>query len=829
MDKVLGRFKWQIALVYIDDIIIYSEDVGTHIHDIDTILSLVAKSGLTLSLKKCHLAYQSLTALGHTVSNLGIGTADGTIKAVKDFPKPTNVKQLQRFLGLCVYYRRFVKNFAKLAAPLYNLLKKEVPYKWDESCETTFESLKATLTTAPILAYPNYEKPFLLYTDACVTGLGAVLSQNDEAGQEHPIVFLSRSLTDAEKNYTITELECLAIVWSVKKLHVYLDGSKFTLITDHSALQWLFSFNGSNKRLIRWSMELQAYKDNMDIKYRAGRVHTNADPLSRAPLPECNIVEASNFEDLTDAFAECNTVSAATVESDVLSFVSSGYSLDPDFIAIMKEMDPHDNHIKHHRFRMQNDGILLYIQPGEDYARICIPNITKPYNLRAQILHDHHDATFCGHLGTSKTLNAVARKFYWPGMTRDVKDYVRSCNKCQLNKAGNKTYGLHQALPIPPQRWHTVTIDFAGPFVPSGEGSWDMVMVVVDKLTKRSHFIPSKQVDKAPDVAKRFFDGVVRLHGMPSVIVSDRDPKFTSLFWSTLFERFGTRLAMSTANHPQSDGQTERMVRTLQEMLRSTISHEQHDWTDKLAALEFAYNNSIHPSTSLTPFELDLSRHPKTPYSLVMDTEKDVDAVEEFITKLEALQHQAIEALQKARDQQTRAVNKNRPRPQQFKEGDMVLISHKLLRTAASRVSGAAKLRGKYSGPFRILKKVSPTSYQLDLPANITIHPTVNIEYLKEYHASPDRLGRREAPSNPDPVMTTDEINEYEVDRILAHRHHKNRISYLVLWKGYGMHDATWEPEENLSNAQDALQAYAAQLFGPPAQQTKARRQRARR
>lgn len=183
---------------------------------------------------------------------------------------------------------------------------------------------------------------------------------------------------------------------------------------------------------------------------------------------------------------------------------------------------------------------------------------------------------------------------------------MRSCNKCQANKASNISYGLHQALPIPPHRWHTVTINFAGPFVPSGDGSWDMVMVVVDKLTKRSHFIPSKQVDKAPDVARRFFDTGVRLHGMPSVIISDRDPKFTSLFWSTLFECFGTRLALSSANHPQSDGRTERLVRTLKEMLRSSTSHRQDDWTDKLSALEFAYNNSIHPSTSLTPFELDL-------------------------------------------------------------------------------------------------------------------------------------------------------------------------------------------------------------------------------
>lgn len=266
---------------------------------------------------------------------------------------------------------------------------------------------------------------------------------------------------------------------------------------------------------------------------------------------------------------------------------------------------------------------------------------------------------------------------------------------------------------------------------------------------------------------------------------------------------------MSSANHPQSDGQTERMVRTLKEMLRSSISHRQDNWTDKLAALEFAYNNSIHPSTSLTPFELDLGFHPKTPYSLLIEPERDVNAVEDFVQNLEALQHQAIEALQKARDQQTEAVEKNRPRPKEFRVGDLVLLSHRLLRTSASRAAGAKNLRGKYSGPFMISKKISPNAYQLDLPAHIRIHPTINIEYLKEYHKSPVHLGPRDAPSDPDPVLTSTGTEEYEVDKILSHRLHPSRgTSYLVAWKGYALHDATWEPESNLENAMAILNDY---------------------
>jgi hypothetical protein len=200
-------------------------------------------------------------------------------------PSPDDQKELQRFLGLCVYYRKFVKDFSRIAKPLYHLVGDDVRFVRSDQCEKTFEILKEKLTTAPTLAHPDYTRPFLIYTDASSNGLGAVLAQNDKEGKDHPIVYPSRTLNPAEAYYTITELECLAIVWSVRKLHAYLDGMKLTLITDHSALQWLFDFGGSNRLLVRWSLELQPYRDCVTIKYREGIVHLNADPLSRAPLP----------------------------------------------------------------------------------------------------------------------------------------------------------------------------------------------------------------------------------------------------------------------------------------------------------------------------------------------------------------------------------------------------------------------------------------------------------------------------------------------------------------------------------------------------------------
>jgi hypothetical protein len=383
-------------------------------------------------------------------------------------------------------------------------------------------------------------------------------------------------------------------------------------------------------------------------------------------------------------------------------------------------------------------------------------------------------------------------------MTRDIKDYVRSCDRCQRCKPGNRVYGPHQPLPTPPGRWHTLPMDFAGPFVRSGEGQWDMVLVVVDKFTKRAHFIPTRQSDTAEDTARRFFEGVVRLHGIPSIIVSDRDARFTSRFWQALFERFGTKLAMSTSYHPQTDGQSERMVRTLKDMLRSAVDHRQQDWTHHLAALEFAYNNSVQASTQLTPFELDLGYHPKVPYAFSLDDNPSLQKVEDFVEHLEALQHAAVDYLEHARQIQAKEVNKGRLRPKVMIPGDSVLLSTQYIQPAFMR-TGSKKLRPKYIGPFVITKRVSPTSYELDLPANMKVHPVINIEYLKEFHLSPARFGRRD--DSYDRRMNDEDVaGDDDIEAILDHRETRNgRLQYLCHYQKTADHDDVWEHAEHVA------------------------------
>jgi hypothetical protein len=456
------------------------------------------------------------------------------------------------------------------------------------------------------------------------------------------------------------------------------------------------------------------------------------------------------------------------------------------------------------------NSLITYADPSDGHRRVCVPNDSAHGKPRLDILHDFHDSAMSGHLGITRTLNLVSNSFYWPALSRDVKDYVRSCSVCQRNKTSNKSYGAHQPLDVPPHRWHTVTMDFAGPFVPSGEGKWDMIMLVIDKMTKRCHLVPSKSTDTASSTARRFFDSIVRLHGLPAIIVSDRDSKFTSLFWRTLFDRYGTKLALSSSYHPQTDGQSERMVRTVKEMLRSVVNHKQDNWTDQLSSIEYAYNNSVHPSTNMTPFELDLGFHPRGMYSFLSDTTTEVQSTTDFIEALTASQTTAHEYLEKTRQAQANQVNKGRPKPTNYDEGDLVMLSTKYINPPFLQGAGSRKLKAKYVGPFKVLRRISPTSYEIDLPANIHVHPVINLEYLKDYHPTPDRFSARDVPP-PEPIESAAGAEpEYEVDHIKDHRTTKKQgLQYLVSWLNYPPEEDSWEPADNLAgSAQEAIDEY---------------------
>jgi transposase InsO family protein len=450
------------------------------------------------------------------------------------------------------------------------------------------------------------------------------------------------------------------------------------------------------------------------------------------------------------------------------------------------------------------NGILLY-----DHTRICIPK--GP--IRTQILHDHHDIPTAGHQGIERTYAAIHDLFYWPRMNSDVRRYVKSCDSCQRIKASQQSpAGLLQPLPIPTRSWEQVSMDFITQ-LPRTKAGHDAIVVFVDTFSKMVHFVPTKTTASAPDTAKLFFDHVFKLHGLPKSIVSDRDAKFTSRFWQSLFNTLGTKLSMSTAFHPQTDGQTERANRTLEDMLRAVVGYRQDDWDEHLAAAEFACNNAPNASTSLSPFKINHGFEPYNPYSSIKKIPDDTPAMADFLQKLANATKQATDALTLAKANQERNANKSR-RDVKYQVGDMVLLSSSHINLASQANRPSKKLQHRFTGPYRIVQQVSHVAFKLALPDTLKIHPVFHVSLLRPY-MDPAETPNRDVPPPPPPAVTIDSQPEFEVEAILDHRRRHRQTQYLIKWVGYPDHDATWEPESNLSNAADILLQYKSSRTMP--------------
>ncbi|BEI92709.1 uncharacterized protein CcaverHIS019_0503370 [Cutaneotrichosporon cavernicola] len=777
MDVILAAGKWQWCLAYLDDVIIYSKTFEEHVDNVAWTLDAIAAAGLTLGAGKSHLFYRSLDCLGHTISALGIGIIGRNVDAILKQEPPKTLAALERFSGLAGHYRRFIEKFSLVARPLHekiNTSRKTKTYDLDDATLAAFHVIKNLVAERPLLAHPDYALGFRVESDACRDGFGAILSQKGSDGIVRPIAFLSRVTTAPEKNYSATELECTALTWALRRFHPYIDGAELEAITDHAALQWLLDYTGPNQRLVRQSLALQPYRDRLTIRHRPGKNHAHVDQLSRAPLP----ITAS---DLAVAMADEPVTSPPT---DTNAFLAWAAPDDPSLVKAVKEATPQDaklakiiaecvahndaafpvattrvattrvatTPLPHPRLPFTTqDGLVFIHRPSLGAYALCIPAACD--DIRDKIVFDHHDTPIAGHRSTDKTFLAVAPYYHWPGMRRSITRYVQTCDACQKHKPAIATTSPMQPLAIPVTRWHTVTMDFAVDLPVSN--TFNAIMVVVDKFTKRCHLIPTHTTATAKDTAFLFLANVVRLHGIPVRIVSDRDPKFTSAFWKAIHTALGTKLLLSTAFHPQTDGQSERQVRTLKEALRHFVNARQNNWFYLLPLLEIAFNSSVHASSNVTPFELDLGFHPRLLNHPASTSHDDKDAGV-FIDALNAATVDAVEALQHAQARQAGqydARNVNR-RKTVFAVGDQVLLRSGLFKPVFYQKSKSKKLAPTWFGPFTVTSVDGPTVITVDLPFNLNIHNRINTMNARKY------LARVKA--HPSAVR--------EVEQILGHR-----------------------------------------------------------
>uniref|UniRef100_A0A251VQQ9 RNA-directed DNA polymerase n=1 Tax=Helianthus annuus TaxID=4232 RepID=A0A251VQQ9_HELAN len=690
MNRVCKAYLDRFVIVFIDDILIYSKTQAEHERHLRLILELLRTEHLYAKFSKCEFWLQEVQFLGHTVNKLGIHVDPAKIEAVKNWVAPKSPSEIRSFLGLAGYYRRFISNFSKIVVPLTSLTQKERPFVWGPEQEESFQTLKDMLCNAPILTLPDGNDDFVVYCDASNLGLGCVLMQRDKV-----IAYASRQLKIHEKNYTTHDLELGAVVFALKIWRHYLYGTKCVVFTDHKSLQHIFDQKELNMRQRRWVELLNDY--DCEIKYHPGKANVVADALSR----KTHVKSIRCFQLVHDLQNRIRNAQYTSVnEGNLYNEMQCGAE---------------------NSLVSKSDGILYYLN------RIWIPDHD---DLRKFLMKEAHNTKYSIHPGADKMYHDMRTSYWWPGMKKDIATFVSKCLTCSKVKAEHqRPSGLLKQPKIPTWKWESIAMDFITK-LPRTTAGHDSIWVIVDRLTKSAHFLPIREDFKVEKLAKVYMKEIICRHGIPIDIISDRDARFTSRLWQTFQSAMGTKLNLSTAFHPQTDGQTERTIQTLEDMLRSCVIDFGGNWDSHLPLVEFSYNNSYHASIQMAPFEALYGRKCRSPicwHEIGQAQITGPELIQETTDKI----LQVRDNLLKARSRQKSYADKGR-KPMEFETGDFVLLKVSPWK-GVIRFGKKGKLAPRYVGPFKILERIGEVAYRLDLPEELSnVHPVFHVSNLKK-------------------------------------------------------------------------------------------------
>ncbi|QRW21043.1 Transposon Tf2-1 polyprotein [Rhizoctonia solani] len=798
------------CVVYLDDILIFSCSKSEHIDHVRAVLKRLQAHGLFANAKKCEFHRTKVEYLGYLITVNGISMHPSKLESISSWPVPRSVKDIQSFLGFTNFYRRFIAHYALICKPLNNLTHKDVPLGPQGSLTLTdnalrsFNDLKEAFQSRPVLRHFNPVLPSTLLTDASDFAILGIHCQPDGSGALHPVAFFLRKLTPAKINYKIYDKEMLAIVESLRHMRPWLLGTltPVSIVTDHRNLEYFMSTRVLNRQQARWSLFLADF--NFSLSYAPGSCNP-ADAPSRRPdyVPKEGdrtltgqqqlLLGPRHFAPLANASALHVCALSSFISAPIHSQLAATFSVgDPDFLSRLKQAVASDSQwleaLKSNDpdFRSANGTALhrnkLYV----------------PAPLRVEVLRSRHDAILAGHPGRAGTFELVSRNFSWPGLCCFVRAYVTGCDLCARTKAEqHRPYGLLQPLKVPSRPWKSISMDFIVK-LPTSHGC-DTIWVVVDCFLKMAHFIPTVETIKAPDLARLFLQHIFQAHGLPDTIISDRGSIFVSQFWTRLHELIGVRLKHSTAYHPRTNGQTERINQILKAYLRCYTSYQQDDWVDYLPLAEFAYNNRTLSSSQQSPFYANYGFHPTFEPRINSDT--TVPAAEDLSARLSLIHDELRAKLTHSQADAAQQFNRSvKPAPN-FIIGDRVW----LLRCNIKTTRPSDKLNYRKLGPFKIVAARGPVSFQLELPPSLScLHPVFHVSLLEPYHSPSDIPGRVE-PAPPPVFLDGDSTPWREVDKILDCRKIGRRYDYFVSWKGLTPDENSWVPLLDMSTGLNEL------------------------
>ena len=796
VNDTLREYLDIFCVCYVDDILIYSKTREEHIEHVRKVLTKLAEVDLFIKGEKCDFFVTKTNFLGFIISEDGVSMDPKKVAAVREWPTPKNVKDVQSFLGFANFYRRFIENYAKKCSKLFNLTRKDAKFNWTDEHQKIFEDLKEAFCTGPILRHFDPALDTVVDCDASDSVVSGILSQQYPDPQKegkfilHPVAYFSKKMTPAQCNYGIGDKELLAIILCFEEWRPYLYGVQqpVLVLTDHNNLASFMQKKLLNRRQARWALQLAEY--NFKIVYRPGAQNRKADALTRRSgdlpkegdgrgRPTDAILQKHNFDETFDL----STLSLASITVEIKDLIKTSLKSDTLGQEIMKCLATGAK--KHPKVALSEcsiDNDMLHV-----YGLVYVP---QDESLHTEIIRSSHDTPAAGHPGKAATYELVTRNFWWPNMRNTIDRYVRNCHTCtRIKPVRHAPYGFLKPLQVPQKRWDSLSMDFIVK-LPNSEG-FDAIYVVVDRLTKMAHFIATTSDVDAEGTARLFRDNVFRLHGLPRSIVSDRGTQFVNSFMRDLCKLLQIKQNLSTAYHPETDGQTERINQVLEQYLRGYCNYMQDDWIDWLSMAEFAYNNTISAGIgNITPFFANYGYHPR--FDLYpadnVTLDKAVTDVQQTLTQLEAFLKAEMKWSQARYAEQT---NKHRTSPPVYNVGDSVWLLRRNIKTTRP----SDKLDFKKIGPFEILERVGTHAYKLKIsPRHGKIHPVFHINLLEP--AATDPLKGQRNP--PPPPLVIDDEEEFFVDEILDSKRKNRKVLYLVHWKGYSIDETTWEPLSNL-------------------------------